>query len=137
MITKLRSIGSLVFAAVAGLAVVLLPASASAASYTPEGLCGSGYYIQRSHALPQAKVYQLYNGSANCVVTLKNAGSASYGKATRITAGLKVGNGSWSYDTGDYKYYAGPVIKEAKGKCVSYFGYHKDVSFESKPGNCG
>ena len=101
--------------------------------YTPQGVCGSGYSIQRSHALNGARVYQLYNGSTNCVVTIK---TASVGKATRTTAGLQVAGSNWAYDTGDYKYYAGPVKQYAAGKCVRYFGYHGGTAYTSPWGNC-
>lgn len=112
-----------------------LAAPAQAANpYTAKGVCGSGYAVQRSHKLPGATVYQLYNGTSTCVVTLK---TASLGKATKITAGLRVKGGSWAYDTGAYTYYAGPVKQRSKGKCVQYFGYSRSSSFTSSWANCG
>ena len=119
--------------AVAGLLVAGAPAQAAPA-YTPQGVCGSGYSVQRSHALPGARTYQLYNGSSTCVVTIK---SQQLGKATKITAGLLVKGGSWAYDTGNYAYYAGPVKQKSKGKCVAYFGYSKQKSYTSGYANCG
>ncbi|MFI5936316.1 hypothetical protein [Actinoplanes sp. NPDC051494] len=120
-------------AAVVGLLVAGSPAQA-APSYTPQGVCGSGYSVQRSHALPGATTYQLYNGSSTCVVTIK---SQQRGTATKITAGLLVKGGSWAYDTGNYTYYAGPVKQKSKGKCVAYFGYAKGKSYTSPYANCG
>jgi len=116
-----------------GAALTLTPGQAQAA-YTPQGLCGSDYYVQRSHALPGARVYQLYNGSHNCVVTIK---TASVGTPTRTTAGLQVEGQGWSYDNGSYRYYAGPVKARAAGKCVRYFGYHGGDNYMSPWGNCG
>lgn len=107
--------------------------AAQAAAYTPQGLCGGGYYVQRSHALPNARVYQLYNGSHNCVVTIK---TGQLSQATTTTAGLQVEGQNWSYDTGNYTSYAGPVKQLASGKCVRYFGFHGGESFTSAWGNC-
>jgi hypothetical protein len=116
------------------LTLATTPAEAATNPYTPQGVCGSGYYVQRSHALSGATVYQLYNGSYNCAVTIK---TSSIGSPTRTTAGLQVSGLDWAYDTGDYRYYAGPVKQYGKGKCVRYFGYHGGVSYTSPWGNCG
>ncbi len=134
-------------AVLGGLIVALLLGSAGAAqaaqidtqaraarAYTPQGICGSGYYVQRSHKLPGARAYQLYNGTTNCAVTIK---TASIGKATRTTAGLQVSGSRWSYDVGNYRYYAGPVKQRGKGKCVRYFGFHGGQNYTSPWGNCG
>jgi hypothetical protein len=134
-------------AVLGGLIVALLLGSAGAAqaaqidtqaraaqAYTPQGICGSGYYVQRSHKLPGARAYQLYNGTTNCAVTIK---TSSIGKATRTTAGLQVSGSSWSYDVGNYRYYAGPVKQRGRGKCVRYFGYHGGSNYTSPWGNCG
>jgi eukaryotic-like serine/threonine-protein kinase len=107
---------------------------ARAAAYTPQGVCGSGYYVQRSHRLPGAVAYQLYNGTYNCAVTIK---TASVGTATRTTAGLQVTGSSWAYDTGNYRYYAGPVKQYGRGKCVRFFGFHGGQNYTSPWGNCG
>jgi hypothetical protein len=119
-----------------GLIVAMLLGSVGSAqaAYTPQGVCGSGYYVQRQHALPGAVAYQLYNGTYNCAVTIK---TASVGTPTRTTAGLQVTGSDWSYDTGDYRYYAGPVKLYGKGKCVRYFGFHGGQSYTSPWGNCG
>jgi hypothetical protein len=109
-------------------------ATARAAAYTPQGICGSGYYVQRRHALPGAVAYQLYNGTYNCAVTIK---TASVGKPTRTTAGLQVTGSNWSYDVGDYRYYAGPVKLFGRGKCVRFFGFHGGQNYTSPWGNCG
>lgn len=110
------------------------PGQTQAAAQSPQSICGSGYYVQRQHNLPGAVAYQLYNGSSNCAVTIK---TSSVGTPTTTTAGLQVQGSSWSYDTGDYRYYAGPVKASAAGKCVRYFGYHGGTSYTSPFGNCG
>jgi hypothetical protein len=127
----LTVVGAAVAATVAALTLAPTPAQAA---YTPEGLCGGGYYVQRSHSLPGARVYQLYNGSSNCVVTIK---TSSVGTPTRTTAGLQAEGRDWAYDIGDYRYYAGPVRLYAAGRCVRYFGYHGGGNHTSPWGNCG
>ncbi|MFY1650714.1 hypothetical protein ACN27J_07440 [Solwaraspora sp. WMMB762] len=129
-----KALSSVVAVGVAVAAALTIAPSAAHAAYTPEGVCGSGYYVQRSYPLPGARVYQLYNGSSNCVVTIK---TASVGTPTRTTAALQVSGSDWSTDTGDYRYYAGPVRVPAAGKCVRYFGYHGGTSYTSPWGNCG
>lgn len=123
------------------MAFTLAP-SASAAetkAYTAAGICnseapGSGYYVQRSHALNGARVYQLYNGSYNCVVTIK---TASVGTPTLTNACVKVTGSGWNCNKGEFKNYAGAVWLYGKGKCAKYFGYHGGVNYESPWGNCG
>lgn len=127
--TKLLSV--LGIAAMLGTVVNIAPASAAA---SPASVCGSGYYVQRSHNLPNATVYLMYNGSHNCVVTVK---TGQLNQATRTTAGLQVEGRSWSYDVGNYQSYAGPVIEQASGKCVRFFGFHGGQDFTSAWGNCG
>ena len=126
-------IGAVVAAGAMLIAGAPTPAHAARA-YTAKGVCGSSYHVQRSHKLAGATVYQLYNGTTTCVVTLK---TASLGKATKITAGLQVKGGSWAYDTGSYTYYAGPVKQRSKGKCVRFFGYSRSTNYTSSWANCG
>jgi len=132
-LTKLKAMGMSVLLSVLPVALLAAPAEAASNPYTPQGVCGSGYTVQRSHALSGAVVYQLYNGTYNCVVTIK---TAQIGTPTRTTAGLQVSGSNWAYDTGDYKYYAGPVKQYGKGKCVRFFGYHGGTSYTSPWGNC-
>ena len=127
------TVSAMVVASGIVLAGTAVPAQA-AVSYTAKGVCGSDYAVQRSHKLPGATVYQLYNGTTNCVVTIK---TKSLGKATKVTAGLLVRGSSWAYDTGKYTYYAGPVKQKATNKCVKFFGYSGGKSFTSRWGNCG
>lgn len=101
---------------------------------SPTRVCGAGYYVQRSHALPGAIAYQLYNGTYNCAVTIK---TTSIGTRTLTGAGVHVAGSKWTYDVGNYEYYAGPVKQYGKGKCARYFGSHRSVRYTSPPGNCG
>ncbi len=110
------------------------PAKASQAKASPQSICGSGYTVQRSHRLPGAVAYQLYNGTYNCAVTIK---TRSVGTPTRTTAGLQVRGSDWAYDIGNYRYHAGPVKQFGRGKCVRFFGYHGGVDYTSPWGNCG
>ncbi|MCA2212124.1 hypothetical protein [Jidongwangia harbinensis] len=130
----LRVLGGTVAATGLLLGGTSLPASAAGNPYTPRKVCGSGYGVQRAHALPGATVYQLFNGRTNCVVTIK---TAAVGRPTKITAGLRVAGSSWAYDTGRYAYYAGPVKQAGAGKCVRYFGYSGGRNYTGPWGNCG
>ena len=137
--SRLAVLGGLIVALVLGSAGAAQAAqidtqARAARAYTPQGICGSGYYVQRSRALPGARVYLLYNGATNCVTTIK---TASVGTPTRTTAGLQVRGRDWSYDVGNYRYYAGPVKEYARGKCVRFFGYHRGENVTSAWGNCG
>jgi hypothetical protein len=130
----LGALGAAMLVGGVGTAQAETGAQARAAAYTPQSVCGSGYYVQRKHALPGAVAYQLYNGTYNCAVTIK---TKSVGKPTRTTAGLIVTGSSWAYDTGNYRYYAGPVKQRGRGKCVRYFGFHGGRNFTSSWANCG
>jgi len=86
-------------------------AQAQANPYTAVGVCnseapGSGYYEQRSHALTGARVYQLYNGTYNCVVTIK---TASVGVPTFTNACVQVTGKDWNCNSGNFTNYAGAV----------------------------
>jgi eukaryotic-like serine/threonine-protein kinase len=136
---RLGTVGTIV--AVLGLLLSFIPVQAVRAQsnpYTPTRVCnneapGSGYYVQRSHALNGARVYQLYNGSYNCVVTIK---TVSIGSPTLTNACVQVTGTGWNCNKGDFKYYAGAVWYYGKGKCVKYFGYHGGTNYESPWGNC-
>jgi hypothetical protein len=104
------------------------------AASSPQRICGYGYYVQRWQVLPGAVAYLLFNGVYNCAVTIK---TASLGIPTRTSAGLQVRGSSWAFDTGSYRFYAGPVKQHGRGKCVRYFGYHGGTRYISPWGNCG
>ncbi|MFJ2030176.1 serine/threonine protein kinase, partial [Streptosporangium sp. NPDC087985] len=104
--------------------------------YSPQQVCGSGYYVQRSASFSGGTVYQLYNTStgSNCVVTMK---STDVGTATSVFATLEVQGGGSRTDRGNYEYYAGPVILSAKGKCVRFTGGGSTGSTGADWANCG
>ncbi|MEU7860132.1 hypothetical protein [Nonomuraea sp. NPDC049141] len=122
-------------AAVTLLATAGLAAPADAASgYTPEQLCGSGFNtvaLGRMSVTDQTNtlrghVYLLYSPytGEHCVVTIK---SDFVGTPTMTTATLLVRSGIFTAphkeeDPGNFKYYAGPVKTNARGKCVSFRG---------------
>ena len=122
-----------------GFATALVSAPAQAADdtanpYTPEGLCGSGYYRVSSHPLTGARVHLMYNGAYNCVVTIK---SSSVGTPTQTSAALMVDDGGGGVDTGQFSYYAGPVKAYGRDRCIKYGGYHGGTTWYSAWGYCG
>ncbi|MFC4120074.1 protein kinase domain-containing protein [Nonomuraea zeae] len=89
--------------------------------YTPAQVCGSGFYVQRSQSFNGGETFQLYNSGTkqNCVVTMKYVG---VGKESPVSATLDVQDGGSATDSGNFKYYAGPVKLSAPGKCVKFSG---------------
>ncbi|GAA3114994.1 protein kinase domain-containing protein [Streptosporangium carneum] len=104
--------------------------------YTPQRVCGAGFYVQRSASFNGGTTYQLYNSSSgtNCVVTMK---TVDVGTATSVWATLEVQNGESKTDRGNYEYYAGPVFLSAKGKCVRFTGGGPSGNTGAAWGNCG
>ncbi|MEV5839640.1 hypothetical protein [Nocardia sp. NPDC052112] len=95
--------------------VALSPANAA----TPAGLCGSGYYQIDSHSLRYGKIYLLYNGSVNCVVTMK---TSYVGTPTLTSAYVLTSQSNIKQDQGNFSQYAGPVKISAKGVCIQWGG---------------
>lgn len=98
--------------------------SPAMAASSPVEACGGGsYHVIDSQDLGSyARIYLLYNGSTNCVVTWAKspyAGTAHRMEA-RIRANFKAPG--WSIDSGSYKYYAGPVKVKAPGTCIQWGG---------------
>ncbi|MFD0665620.1 hypothetical protein [Thermocatellispora tengchongensis] len=109
--------------------------------YSPQQVCnsgghGSGFYVQRSASFSGGTTYQLYSASSgyNCVVTMK---TTDIGKATEVWASLEAQGGGSDSDRGSYKYYAGPVMVYAKGKCVKFAGGGPTDSTGGDWANCG
>ncbi|SFQ41065.1 hypothetical protein K8Z49_27465 [Actinomadura madurae] len=110
--------------------------------YTPQQVCNSGgsggdYVVQRSSSFSGGRVYQLYSPSTkkNCAVTMK---TANVGKGTSVWVRLeKQTGGADGYDSGTFKYYAGPVYVNASGICVRYSGGASGASASAGWGNCG
>lgn len=136
-----------------------VPAHAAAASYTPEGVCGSGFGkvsdgsrpVKTSSGKVWGYVYLLYNRTTgyNCVATIKTSytGTATYTAATLQTQTRRIRDEplhtASKKDAAPFKYYAGPVKLYAKGFCVKYWGVVKSPSGETATGgrgswgNCG
>ncbi|WP_007506864.1 hypothetical protein [Pseudofrankia saprophytica] len=103
-------------------------------------MCGSGYSQVDSHTLTNgsttAKIFLMYDGSNNCVVTLKSG--AGVGTAQSMSAWVQARNGSSQVvDAGSYQYYAGPVRAYAKAICVKWGGSLGNVSWSSDWSHCG
>lgn len=103
--------------------------------YTPQAACGSGFQVIDHAALGSAgTVYLLYNGSSNCVATIK---ATSIGTASATSAFLEVQGGARTTDSGSFAYYAGPVKKSAAGKCVKWGGSVGSNTYTSPFEHCG
>lgn len=111
VVTVLAALG-----AAFGMALVS-PGVASAAGYN--GACGSGYRVIDSHNITGGTIYLTYNGSRNCVVTIRN----NPGKAVPMNAWIKRSTSStWIQDPGSYTTYAGGVYVTAPGVCIDWGG---------------
>lgn len=108
----------------------------AAALASPASLCGSGYSVIDSHVVTGygATVYLLFNGTRNCVVTLK---TSNLDKKT-VTMALVQTPGNPSHEDSDYYYeYAGPVYSEpSAGKCIRWGG-GQTYKWESDWEHCG
>lgn len=131
----------------AAVALSLLPAGsaqAAASASNAAQICGSGYQPLDQKTIPGAVVYLSYNGSTDCVVTMK---TAFLGQPTTTAAFLTVTNtteigGPSDQDKGNYSYYAGPAREYAPGKCIRWGGnaLNPDGSmggFLTGPEHCG
>lgn len=101
-----------------------LPAQASTAAVDPAGVCGSGFHVIDSHPFKSgstklATIYLSYNSGTgkNCVVTVNDTAFTRWMRAT-----LTVQGGATKSDSGEFKYYAGPVILSAVDACVKWGG---------------
>ncbi|MEV1167278.1 M23 family metallopeptidase [Nonomuraea sp. NPDC049784] len=105
--------------------------------YTPSAVCGSGYDVIDSATLgSDGAVYLLYNSANgnNCVTTVKYK---NVGTATATTAYLEVQGSTRKTDSGNYGYYAGPVISSAAGSCVKWGGKAGSSTYDSAFEHCG
>lgn len=109
--------------------------------YIPQGVCdaagnGTGYTIQSSSRFNGGAAYLLYNATNgnNCVVTMK---TQYLGVATQVSATLEVQGLAPVSISGSFKYYAGPVILQGKGKCLKFGGSTAAGSTTAPFGNCG
>ncbi|MGA8113981.1 MAG: hypothetical protein WCA46_09995 [Actinocatenispora sp.] len=121
------AVGGAAAAAAVGLAAVIAPSPALA--YSASALCGSGYYNIDSHPLTHngstvAVIYLSYNGSTDCVVTLKNQ---LVGEGTITGAWVQPEGSNRTSDESYYDDYAGPVRRSASDTCIKWGGdatYH-------------
>ncbi|WP_116042041.1 M23 family metallopeptidase [Amycolatopsis palatopharyngis] len=104
--------------------------------YSPEAACGSGFSVIDSAGLSGAgTVYLLYKSAtaSNCVVTMK---ATSLGTPSPVSAFLEVQGGTRATDSGNFSYYAGPVIKAAGSTCVKWGGSVGSNSYTSPFEHC-
>ncbi|WP_211191613.1 CHAP domain-containing protein [Actinoplanes sp. TBRC 11911] len=106
--------------------------SSTANPYTAAAVCGSGYTVIDSRDLGSATVYLLYNGGANCVVTMAHNGNGPVG----LNATLSVQGGSSASNPGLFEWYAGPVRLSAAGACVKWGGSYESTSWVSDWSHC-
>lgn len=142
-------------------AIIANPAHAVAASYTPQGVCGSGFKVVADGKRVVKTfsgdifgyVYLLYNRKTgyNCVVTIKTSyvGTATYTSATLKTQTKRIRDEpprtASKTDARRYKYYAGPVKLYGKNLCIKFSGIIHDTRRDAAIatggrkswGNCG
>ncbi|ACZ88086.1 hypothetical protein [Streptosporangium roseum] len=113
-------------------ATVMTAANPAAAT---GGTCGSGYNFLKSYPLKsvfsssipgELSIYYNSSTGKNCAIT--RAKAAWDGKAQNIYVSLSDGGSPAALDppagsSKNYRYYAGPVYKYLKGKCVYAIGY--------------
>ncbi|MEV0675293.1 spore-associated protein A [Actinosynnema sp. NPDC050436] len=130
---KLASAGLAAIALAVG-GAVLVPGTASAASYN--GVCGSGYGVVNQRNVSGGTVYLTYSSGTgkNCVVTVRNnpGGKLSMGAWLKRSS-----DSSWQQDVGNYGTYAGPVYRAANGECVDWGGGISGSDVTVWRTNCG
>lgn len=126
---------TLAFAVAAALAGTVATSSPASAASSPIEICGGGsYHVIDQHNLESATAYLLYNGTYNCVVTVKK----TTGTTTYIGAMIRIeGSANYTTDLGRYQFYAGPVKVKAPGRCIEWGGVSPEVYFASEPVHCG
>jgi hypothetical protein len=123
--------GGVLFAGMA----ISAPAQAETNPYTPVEVCGSSYHVIDYQGINGGIVYLLWNGSYNCVATIK---TYRVGTATWTGANLQVEGDATIYtENGYFKYYAGPVKRPAAGKCVRWGGFTFLAGYRSGWEHCG
>ncbi|WP_344679154.1 sialidase family protein [Saccharopolyspora taberi] len=100
-------------------------------------VCGSAYRVIDSEPLGTAGTVHLsYNASngTNCVVTTK---ASSVGTPSPTSAFLEVQGAARKTDSGEFSYFAGPVVASAPGVCVRWGGAVGSAAYESPFEHCG
>ncbi|MFA3875368.1 spore-associated protein A [Streptomyces sp. MMCC 100] len=115
-------------------------ASAADRNVAYNGACGSGYSVVNSGDMQYGlgTVYLTYSASTgkNCVVAIQT--EQKY--ASKMMAEVRrTGSSTWIRDSGEYRYYAGPVYVSAAGHCVDWGGSYLDggAYFYANATNCG
>lgn len=117
---KLKQKAVLTLATAAMAAGSVVGSSPAEAVATPAAACGSNYHEIDHHDLGSvATVHLLYNGTTDCVVTLKKV---DLGTPTSVYAIVAVAGDPYVSQEGQYKYYAGPVKVNAPHKCIVWGG---------------
>ncbi|MBE2998825.1 spore-associated protein A [Nocardiopsis sp. HNM0947] len=117
-------------------ASVFANTSPALASAPYNGVCGDGYNVVNSAAIPGGTVYLTYNNDngENCVVVIRE----DVGAEMPMDAVLKAGSqAEWERDPGEWTTYAGPVYLEAAGECVDWGGTIGDEWVVRNGTNCG
>lgn len=115
--------------ALASMIALAAPASAATNPYTAKDACGSSYHELDHQEITGAVVYLMYNGTNNCVATIK---TANIGKKTETEAILEVKTNpqGFYYDDDNYAYYAA-ISMPAAGHCIKWGGMEIDSIWES------
>jgi len=102
-------------------------------NYDPAAVCGSGYKVIDTARLGTAgAVDLLWNGTRNCVVTLK---FTSLGTPTATSAYLEPAGATRVTDSGSYGHYAGPV-SAVSPNCIRWGGATGGVAYNSPSEHC-
>jgi hypothetical protein len=107
-------------------------ASRYAGRYSIRDVCGAGFRYIDARELSRGTVYLLWNGTSNCVTTIKHS---SIGTPSAVRAYLDPAGGAFKADSGSYRYFAGPVTLRAPG-CIRWGGT-AGTNFASGSGHCG
>jgi hypothetical protein len=107
-------------------------ASRYAGRYSIRDVCGAGFRYLDARELSRGTVYLLWNGTSNCVTTIKHS---SIGTPSAVRAYLDPAGSAFRSDSGSYRYFAGPVTLRAPG-CIRWGGT-AGTSYASRSGHCG
>ena len=101
--------------------------------YSVRDICGSGFRYIDGHELSGGTVYLLWDGTSNCVTTIK---SAKIGTASYVKAYVNPEGSSYKSDSGSFSYYAGPATRRAPG-CIRWGGAVGKDTYASPLEHCG
>jgi hypothetical protein len=122
-------------AALGSMVALAAPASAATNPYTAKDACGSSYHELDHHSISGAVIYLMYNGTNNCVATIK---TANIGRKTETEAILEVQSNPPGFYTDDdnYAYYAA-ISRPAAGHCIKWGGMTTDIWESPVWDHCG